>query len=245
MNARPLLLVVPAFDPGPEFEQFLPELAAQLQASAHPHHLLVVDDGSGAAARSRIQNTVARVSAAHPGAVDLRVLSRNAGKGAAIMAGWAGVDPAVVWLGFVDADGSVPAREVVRVLAEAGCLGDAEVCLAGSRLRILGRSIERKWHRHLVGRVFSNLTNLVLRLGAYDTQCGFKLVPRVAYERIRTRLRERRFCFDVELLVLLLTSGCAVREIPIDWADRGHSTVRLWRDIPAMAAGLWRTRRHL
>ncbi len=244
MNARPLLLVVPAFNPGPEFEQFLPDLAGQLKASGHPHRILVVDDGSGAEPRARIQKTVAR-AATPSGSVELRVLPRNEGKGAAIMAGWAEADPAVAWLGFVDADGSVPAREVVRVLAEARCLGDAEVCLAGSRLRILGRSIERKWHRHLVGRVFSNLTNLILGLGAYDTQCGFKLVPRVAYERVRPRLGERRFSFDVELLVLLLGSGCAVREVPIDWADRGHSTVRLWRDIPAMAAGLWRTRRHL
>lgn len=237
-----LHLVVPAYNPGEEFDAFLPALAAQLEDAGLPHRIVVVDDGSDAASRERIERVVGTVRSGHASVLPPLRQAQNRGKGAAIMLGWETAPANASRLGFVDADGSVPADEVVRVLAETACMMEPELCVIASRLRILGRTIERHWHRHLVGRVFASLTTLALGIRAYDTQCGFKVVPTQAYQAVRPWIREQRFSFDVELVALLLQAGFPVREVGIDWADRGRSTVRLWRDIPAMALSLLRIR---
>ena len=240
-----LWLVVPVYRPGQEFSGFLPQLAAELQATGWRHVIQVVDDGNRNEHRRQIADTCGELQDVYPSVRDPVVLEKNSGKGAAIKAGWGRADADAGWLAFVDADGSVSASEVVRVCAALFCTGDSRKCVIASRLRILGRQIDRKWHRHAVGRVFSTLTSCLLNLHAYDTQCGFKIIPRDAFEAVRPRLEEDRFTFDVELVCELRAAAFNVVEEAVDWSDRGESTVRLWRDVPAMFAGLLRIRRRM
>lgn len=238
-----LHLVVPAFNPGPSFDVFLPELLRVLAETGSPHRVQVVDDGSQPAERHRISETSARLSDRFSNLAPVLVLAENRGKGAAVRAGWDSAADAA-WLGFVDADGSVPAPEVVRlwgVSASAkGC-----TCLLGSRRRVPERTVQRRWHRHVLGRIFASLVWRTLELPVHDTQCGIKLLPGWCYRTIAASLREERFAFDVELLCRLRAVGCTFVEEPIDWADRGKSTVRLWTDGPQMLTALGRIRRRL
>jgi dolichyl-phosphate beta-glucosyltransferase len=75
----------------------------------------------------------------------------------------------------------------------------------------------------------------MLRIPVYDSQCGLKLVPRLAYEHVAKRLTIMRFAFDVELMVALLDTGCEIREIPIDWHETAGGKVHLVRDSWRMA----------
>ena len=242
MSRSLLHLVIPAYNPGDEFGVFLPDLAAQLARTGIAHRIVVVDDGSRAAERLRIERVVGSARAVSPSVSAVIRHDRNRGKGAAIRTGWEAATPGTTQLAFLDADGSVSPSEVARVLGETACMEEPGLCVIASRLRILGRTIERHWYRHCVGRVFASLTTALLGIRAYDTQCGFKIVPMAAYEGVRPWMREQRFSFDVELVALLLHAGYPVREVGIDWADRGRSTVRLWRDVPAMALALWQIR---
>jgi dolichyl-phosphate beta-glucosyltransferase len=71
----------------------------------------------------------------------------------------------------------------------------------GARVRLLGRTIERRAVRHYLGRVLATAAPFVLGVAIYDTQCGAELF--LMSPEIWTPFRQpfvTRWLFDVELL---------------------------------------------
>lgn len=235
-----LHLVVPCYRESARLPVFLPELCAALDR-IEGASVVVVDDGSGpdevAAAGALVDGLRPRHACLRP----LLELPENAGKGGAVYAGWA-AHQGETWLGFVDADGSCSAAEVARLTGLAAAEAEPRPALFASRVKLLGRRVERLFKRHLLGRVFATLVSELLAIPVYDSQCGLKLVPRAAYEAVAARLRVHGFAFDVELLAALLDTGCPVREVPIDWFEVAGGKVRLLRDSWRMAQDVWRIR---
>lgn len=238
-------MVIPAFNEGARLPPFLAELARLgLEREATPVEFVVVDDGSSPPHRARHRESVAaaaaalaRAGSAH--AVRLWEAEENGGKGQAIRLGLAQADPGSRWLGFLDADGAVPAREFWRLV---GLLGDDADVLAGARILMAGRTIRRSTFRHLQGRVFATLTEHTLGLGFYDTQCGVKLFRAALLRPCLGLLRERGWLLDLEVLFALKAVGARMREEPIDWSDPGGSKVRFFLDPLRMLLGLRRLR---
>ncbi|GEJ55812.1 glycosyltransferase [Anaeromyxobacter diazotrophicus] len=250
MPAPTVTLVIPAYREGARLPPLLTALVAEAPAAPSPAvELLVVDDGSGPAERAReeeavraAQEALARSGAPHR--ARFVAAPANRGKGAAIRLGWASADPGAQWLGFLDADGAVSAREAWRLVRLLPALAEVDV-LAGTRILMAGRSIRRSALRHLQGRVFATMVEHAFRLGFYDTQCGLKLIRAAALRPLLPRLAEDRWLLDVEVLVLLARGGARLREEPIDWADPGGSKLVPGLDALRMAAGLRRLRRRL
>ncbi len=243
-------LVIPAYREGLRLPRLLSALVEQAAtAPSPPLELVVVDDGSGEAERDREQEAVRAAEAAleqagAPHRIRFVAAPVNRGKGAAIRLGWASADPASEWLGFLDADGAVSAREAWRLVRMLPGLSDLDV-VAGTRILMAGRSIRRSLVRHLQGRVFATLVERAFQLGFYDTQCGFKLIRASRLRPLLPRLVEERWLLDVEVLTILARAGARMREEPIDWADPGGSKVVFGLDALRMARGLWRMRRRL
>ncbi|HEX7624500.1 MAG TPA: glycosyltransferase [Anaeromyxobacteraceae bacterium] len=243
-------LVIPAFRESRRLPALLEALVEDSTAADAPVlELLVVDDGSGAEEcereRAAVEAAAADLAARGPHRARFVAAPVNRGKGAAIRLGWEEAHPASAWLGFLDADGAVSAREawrLVRMLPRVE--GELDV-LAGTRMLMAGRSIRRSLRRHLQGRVFATLVESLLHLGFYDTQCGLKLVRAALLRPLLPRLREERWLLDVEVLALLQRAGARMREEPIDWADPGGSKVVPGLDALRMGAGLRRIRRRL
>lgn len=240
MTSGTLHLVVPGYRESARLPHFLPELCAEMDR-ADGVSVLVVDDGSGEQEAAATRKIVEDLRTRHACLLPLLELPRNLGKGGAVYAGWAASDGAE-WLGFVDADGSCGALEVARLvrLAIADC--DEPPAFFASRVKMLGRRVERLFKRHLLGRVYATLVSGLLRIPVYDSQCGLKLVPRAAYEKVAGHLRVHGFAFDVELMTALLDTGCPVVEVPIDWHETPGGKVSLLRDSWRMALDVWRIR---
>lgn len=221
-------LVIPAFQESTRLGPFLDDLNRELQSMTNVT-VQVVDDGSAAAEAEATAALINQRRSEMPWLLTMHGLSDNHGKGAAVRAGWdlAGDE---AWLAFADADGATPAREIRRLIAQLPQASPGGPAIFASRILMLGRHVDRKLKRHIVGRVFATLVSNLLGIRAYDTQCGCKFIPAAAYHRIRDRLKCRGFSFDVELLVVLTDSGCQVREEPVDWFEIPGGKVHLIRD---------------
>jgi glycosyltransferase involved in cell wall biosynthesis len=208
--------------------------------------ILVSDDGSTPHEREGLEALIHAVqqkqSGGGPVFLDPLFTLRNTGKGGAILRGWDHAGDADL-LAFADADGAVSASEILRAenffrSPEAATI-DA---LFASRVKMLGRTVERSLKRHLSGRVFATLVSIVGRVPAYDTQCGLKILRRSAFEKIRPHQQTIGFAFDVELCLLLRKFGCRIIELPVDWSDIPGSKVSLLRDSSRMAREVFKIR---
>jgi len=195
------LLVVPAFNEGQRLAAFLPDLCNKISTSGQNISLLVIDDGSLTTESTAMRACVESLRATHPFLHPLLTLPKNLGKGGAIYAGW-DTSTSAEWLGFIDADGAVPAAEAIRFAGMAHESTDTDGLFA-NRIHMLGRPIERTFTRHLAGRIYATLSANLTGIPVYDSQCGLKFVRRSCYQRIRPDLTETRFGFDMELIALL------------------------------------------
>ena len=124
------------------------------------------------------------------------------------------------YIGYFDADFSTPSSEILRLIRES----NSRKCefLIGSRILLLNSGINRKYHRHIIGRVILTLINLKFRLGVYDTQCGAKIFSRNIIPKAFDKPFYTSWLFDVEIFIRLkkldlLKLGA---EIPIyNWRD--------------------------
>jgi len=222
-----VILVIPCYD---EEKRLDPEGFCRI-VDTSPLSLLFVDDGS----TDRTGEILARVVARLDGRGELLTLPRNGGKGEAVRQGMLHAfrsSPAFV--GFADADLSTPPDEIVRLARKA--VSRPEPVVMGSRVKLLGREIERRAFRHYGGRVFATVASLALGLPVYDTQCGAK------FFRVTDPLRRAlahpftsRWGFDVELIARLLRASYGASdfvEIPLKvWRDVAGSKVR---PLPAL-----------
>jgi glycosyltransferase involved in cell wall biosynthesis len=199
--------------------------------------ILVVDDGSGETESASTRDRVESLRKEYPCLQELLLLPENLGKGAAIYAGW-NKSREADWLAFVDADGACSAAEVARLLT----MPHGNSALFASRVKMLGRRVDRLFKRHLLGRVFATLVSELLHVPVYDSQCGLKKVPRAAFEKIASRLEVTGLAFDVELMVALLDTGCQIQEVPIDWHEVPGGKVNLILDSWRMAWDVWKIR---
>ncbi|MBL9116051.1 MAG: glycosyltransferase [Verrucomicrobiaceae bacterium] len=222
------LIVVPCFRESLRIRRFLPELCSEMETIGSVD-VRLVDDGSGVEEADAMQAYVDELRTSHPCLQPLQRVVPNRGKGGAVYAGWSD-SGAAEWVGFVDADGSCNAKETARLIQVAAGSSPEVGGVFASRVKMLGRSVERQLKRHLIGRVYATIVSELLDIDVYDSQCGLKLVRRRVFEQIQPRLFIERFAFDVDLLVNLVDAGHSVVEVPIDWNEVAGGKVSLVRD---------------
>jgi len=237
-----ILITIPAFNEAQRLPVFLNTLLPalndlQVQGSA-AILVQVVDDGSREEEKAHYRAAIRQREKQYPHlSLSLLELPENVGKGGAILAGWRSVGHADYYI-FVDSDGAVPATEVKRLIHHA-LQREEPVSLFASRVKMLGKTIERTKLRHISGRLFASLVGCYINPDVYDSQCGLKIVPGVHFKRMDKYLTGNRFAFDVELLAAASAHALKIEEVPIDWNDVPGSKVSLFRDTARMARSVY------
>jgi glycosyltransferase involved in cell wall biosynthesis len=246
VNRHDVVIVVPCYNE----EARLP-LPAFVEYLRHPDgaDLLFVDDGSADGTAELLNGLCTQFSER----ATLLRLSPNKGKAEAVRAGMLrAFSSQAHYAGFWDADLSTPLDAIRQLMAEFEADDRVEIVM-GSRVKLLGRRIERRPLRHYFGRIFATAVSTLLVLPVYDTQCGakiFRVTPDI--QEVFASPFLSRWFFDVEILARLIVlrhsrsgppAAESVRETPLrEWRDVSGSKLRAG-DVLRVPADLWRIRR--
>ena len=239
--AARVLIVLPAYRESKRLPRVLAEIAARPvpnDGAAFDVRFMVVDDGSGPEECEKLLAGIREHGL--PQVVSLRRLAVNRGKGGAIKEGFEeGLRSDYDYLGFMDADGSVPVSQLYEALAYLRERDQTPLAaVAGSRVQMLGREVVRSALRHYTGRVFATFVSLCFGVRMYDSQCGLKVFKAGVLRRYLSIPDDFRWVWDTELVLAMLHGGETVHELPIDWREVGGSKVSFFRDPVIMAAHL-------
>lgn len=133
------------------------------------------------------------------------------------------------YIAYFDADFATPLSEIF--LLQKAAVQNPELKIAfGSRVKRIGAHIHRSAQRHYLGRVFSTIASLILRLPVYDTQCGAKLFHTSVSEILFKDAFCSKWLFDIELFARMVKhygreeAIQKMTEVPLNhWSEVGES----------------------
>lgn len=217
-------IVVPCYNEADRLDvvAFKSFLAANPETS-----LILVNDGS----RDDTLRVLEDVRSSAPDRVTVFDLEQNSGKAEAVRQGMLrALESDTKYVGFWDADLATPFDAVAPFVDLLQTRPELDIII-GSRVRLLGRTIDRRPARHYAGRAFATAASLTLQLPVYDTQCGAKLFR--ASPKLKHVLSERflsKWVFDVEIIARY--GGLSSRYEPGPLAQSIYEFPLLfWRDV--------------
>lgn len=238
-----LSIVVPAYNEEKRIETCLKKIYEFMKTQNYLYEVIISDDGS----KDNTKNIVKR----HQENWSNLVLLENVHKGKA---------PAIIsgiykaqgkYTLFTDVDLSVPIDETPKMLNWVENHGfDSSIA---TREGFGAKRIGEPFTRHLMGRVFNILVQLVILPGINDTQCGFKLFKTTAIQEIfrYTKLygpNDKEIkggkvsAFDVEILYVARRLGYKIKEVPVTWYYADGSKVHSIKDSYYNAKDVFRVR---
>ncbi len=200
MTLGNFVVLIPAYQPGPDFPGLVTDL---LRAGVD--RIYVVDDGSGVRYRARFDE-----AAAHP-QVRLSRHAVNLGKGAALKTGINAIlcdYPDVPVVVTADADGQHAPDDIVAV-AQMACANPGAMVLGA---RVFAKDVP------LRSKFGNEATKLVLRIVAgqklSDTQTGLRAIPGRLLPDLM-RISSQGYEFELDMLLLSRNQRLRILEQPI------------------------------
>lgn len=213
-----LTIVIPAYNEEKRLANTINSIEEYLKRHTWTYEILIVDDGSKDKTSQVVTDLLDNND--HLKLISLPV---NSGKGKATQTGMLAAKARLILL--TDADLSTPIAELEKLITPID--RDGYDIAIGSRYE---QQNQMETPPPFMRRVVSRLGNIFIQSfllpGMKDTQCGFKLFRNRAAKEIFSRLKIRRFGFDVEVLVIARHHKYKTAVVPVKWAHAEGSTVR-------------------
>jgi glycosyltransferase involved in cell wall biosynthesis len=225
-------VVIPAYNEKDNLRRGCLEKVRQYLTDKQPGwEVIIVDDGSTDGSREDLQKIVAKNH--------WRLINRpHQGKAAAVAAGV--LQAKHPYTLFTDFDQATPIAEAEKLLP---FVAKGYPIVIGSR-EVKGSLRQKEpFYRHLMGKIFNWLVQLIAVPGIHDTQCGFKIFKTETARELFNHLkvyqpRPEKYAFtgafDVELLYLAGKRKIKIAEVPIIWTHAATTRVNPLRDSVRM-----------
>lgn len=155
--------------------------------------------------------------------IDCLVYPKRLGKGGGVIEGIK--HTTTPYVGFMDADYSTNLDEMTKLFDL--CNIGYDVVIGSRWLPESNITIKQSFTRRIQSRALNKLVKWWFDLDIYDTQCGAKVFQRKAILNVLPEIKTNGFEFDVELLWELHKLKYYIKEVPIEWIDKGKSHVKL------------------
>lgn len=223
-------LVIPTYNEEQRLPHCLDRVLTFLRQQPFTWEVVIADDGS----TDRSAEIVTSLARQHQG---LRLLCLpHRGKGHAVRSGMLAADGARRF--FSDVDLSVDIKDLPAFLP---ALEQTAVAIA-SREAPGAVRYQEPLYRHLMGRAYNLLVQMILLPGIQDTQCGFKGFREEAAIALFSQQQIDDWGFDIEVLYLARRLGYVITEVPVHWTYGTQSRVHPLRDSWRMFRDIWRVR---
>jgi dolichyl-phosphate beta-glucosyltransferase len=215
-----LSIVIPAYNEENRIKNTLVIINDYLRNTHIKAEILVVSDGSNDRTNQIVRNCAKKIP-------NITLIShrKNKGKGYSVKCG---VEKSKgKYILMADADNSTPIEEYTSLKKQ---MNKNDIAI-GSRY-IKAGMVKRKQSpfRIFIGRSGNALIRLFLIDNIADSQCGFKLFHHHAAKEIFFRQKVHRFGFDVEVIVIAMSLGYNIAEVPVSWFNSVESRFRPIRD---------------
>ncbi|MBU4421774.1 glycosyltransferase [Patescibacteria group bacterium] len=210
-----IIIVVPCFNEEAVLQKNIEEILRVARNVPHDFRIVISDnnskDGTGEIGKGLSEKFEI---------IDYIFVPKQ-GKGSAVMEAWKIYDDFDIY-GFMDADLATdlsalePALEIIE---------EYDIAI-GSR-RIKGAKVKREFYRKITSRALNFLIRHFLHSKIKDTACGFKFFNRRAIQEILSKVRDKQWTFDTELLILSERAGFKIKEIPVKWEEKKARTSRV------------------
>ncbi len=125
---------------------------------------------------------------------------------------------------FTDMDGATPIEMLDRFIPKFQ--EGADVVIGSRDLQESEVRVHQPKWKELLGDLGNFLIQAGTGLwGVKDTQCGFKAFTEQATKDVLPRTTVNRWGIDFEILMISKKLGYKIKEVPIDWVDKGESLV--------------------
>ncbi len=203
-------LIIPAYNEAPVITPTLELLRDAFEKQARYEWAIVVVDNASTDDMSHL------VRALNDPRITAMVLAEK-GKGHAVRAGFR--ETTSQFVGFTDADLSVPPHEIIRALDEV-CRGNVDVVI-GSRFHPESVMPGREWWRIGSSQLFNYLARLMIGVTVSDTQCPLKIMNDKG-KALMLATVDRTWFFDLEFLAYAKQSDLRIDEMPVTWNEHRY-----------------------
>lgn len=230
-TTKPLVsVVIPAYNEERRLPHTLQRVHDYLSAQSYLSEIVVVDDGSTDGTARVVEEFAAQHSLVR------LIKNDHRGKGFTVRTGMLAAKGHIVL--FSDADLSTPIEDLEKLMPWFERGYDIVI---GSREGAGAQRIQEPFYRHLMGRVFNFVVQLLTVRGIEDTQCGFKAFRDEVAQDVFSRMllygdNSQKVsggmvtAFDVEALFIGAKSGYRIKEVPVRWQYGTETKVNPLKD---------------